>query len=261
MDKIRITYLGQCGFLLDFGDCRIVTDPYLSDYVDRHYFSDVTPWERLYPAPASLEELRPDLILISHAHHDHMDPWTLEPYIKQSGKAFISAPAPVCALLRSLGAPHIHAAVAEKRFSAGDVRITPIASAHTELHPDEKGCFYELSYLIEKNNLRLFFGGDMSLYPGLSDRLKKAACQVLFLPVNGRDDKRTADGIIGNITCAEAASLASSLNAELYIPMHHDLYAINGCSTTEIETSADSAGARLLVMKAGETIEFQGGTV
>ena len=33
---MRITYLGQCGFLIEAAGTRIVTDPYLSDYVDRN---------------------------------------------------------------------------------------------------------------------------------------------------------------------------------------------------------------------------------
>ena len=34
---MRMTNLGQCGFLLEIAGTRIVTDPYLSDFVDRHH--------------------------------------------------------------------------------------------------------------------------------------------------------------------------------------------------------------------------------
>lgn len=257
MDQLTITYLGQCGFLLDFGDVRIATDPYLSDYVDANFASDSTPWKRLYPPPTSLLSLRPDLILISHSHGDHLDPWTLGEYIQSGGEALIAAPAPECDALETLNAPFLLQAESESSFSIGRVRITPIPCAHTELHADERGRYRELSYIIECGEHRVFFGGDMSLYPGLMERLAKARCTLLLLPVNGRDDERTKNDIIGNIDCREAAELATALNVP-YFPMHHDLYAINGASDGEILSAAKKAGARVRILKPGQTLPIDG---
>ena len=49
---MRVTYLGQCGFLLDFGHTRIVTDPYFSDAVDSHRPGDAA-WTRRYLSGAT----------------------------------------------------------------------------------------------------------------------------------------------------------------------------------------------------------------
>lgn len=255
MDTMNLTYLGQCGFLLDFGTVWIVTDPYLSDYVDQTSYSEKTPWKRLYPAPCTLKELEPDAVLISHSHGDHMDPWTLAPYIEAGGLAQIAAPAPECGPLEALGAPHIIYAESETPFTVGRVRVTPIPCAHTELHMDDLGRYRELSYLIECGDLCIFFGGDMSLYPGLAERLAGANIDLLLLPVNGRDEERTRNGIVGNIDCEEAGALAASLNAP-YIPMHHDLYAINGATEEEIRLSAERHGANVRIVKPGEALSF-----
>ncbi len=74
---MKCTYLGQCCFLIECGTTRIVTDPYLSDSVDK---GDLL-WRRQYPAPCTLHSLKPDAVLISHAHDDHMDPVTLKRYL------------------------------------------------------------------------------------------------------------------------------------------------------------------------------------
>lgn len=244
--------MGQCGFLLDFGDVRLVTDPYLSDYVDRNFYTAATPWQRRYPPPATLSALSPDGVLISHAHGDHLDPWTLGEYLQAGGGGVIAAPAPECGALKRLGAPNIVCAQAEVPFGVGRAVITPIPCAHTQLHPDEAGRYHELSYIIECGASRVFFGGDMSLYPGLEERLMQADCDVLLLPVNGRDAARTQSGIIGNIDCDEAAALAAALGKP-FIPMHHDLYAINGATDGQIRGAAQRNGASVVWLKPGET--------
>ena len=255
MQEITITYLGQCGFLLDFGGTKIVTDPYLSDYVDKTCSDGEVKWQRLYPPPASLQVLKPEGILISHSHEDHMDPWTLKPYLCENGECLTAAPAPECGRLESIGASRVIYAKAEESFFIGDVKITPLPCAHTQLHLDACGRFHELSYLIEQAGVRIFFGGDMSLYDGLEKRLKSANCNLLLLPVNGRDEGRTERGIIGNIDHVEAAKLSAKLDVP-YIPMHHDLYAVNGCSPEEILAAARAQGAKAFLLKPMETLRL-----
>lgn len=254
MSGLKVTYLGQCGFLLDFGHTRIVTDPYLSDYVDQNFFTAETPWRRLYPAPTGLASLKPDGVLISHSHGDHLDPWTLQTYVSGGGKALIAVPAPERGYVDGFAAGQVIQSRAEESFMIGPVKITPIACAHTQLHTDEAGRFYELSYLIECGDARVFFGGDMSLYDGLKTRIAAARPTLLLLPVNGADKARTDKGIIGNIDHVQAAALAASLHTA-YIPMHHDLYAINGCSKEDILKAAHEMGAEAIILKPMEALE------
>ncbi len=255
MAGLSVTYLGQCGFLLDFGDTKIVTDPYLSDYVDQIGSSERMTWRRLYPPPTALHLLGPDGMIISHSHEDHLDPWTLQPFFAQGGACTAAAPAPECHHLERLGAPNIVYARAEESFFIGPVKITPIPCAHTQLHTDASGRFHELSYIIEREDIKVFFGGDMSLYDGLSRRLREAKCGLLLLPVNGGDEERTKNGIIGNMNCAQAASLAAALHVP-YIPMHHDLYEVNGCATNEILRAAKAAGAAVHLLKPMQALRL-----
>ena len=253
---MRITYLGQCGFLLEDGDLRIVTDPYLSDSVDRNHYSKETPWKRLYPAPVTLGELKPDIVLISHGHDDHMDPDTLCPYRAAGGETPIVIPAPEIYTVDKWGLKGVYPARAENSFKIKHAVITPIPCAHTQLHTDDLGRFYELSYIIDiGNGKRVFFGGDMSLYDGLEKRLREAELSLLLLPANGRDEHRTNLGIIGNVTPEESAKLSAALNVP-WIPMHHDLYEINCCGPDEPETESRKAGAKVICLKPMESCEI-----
>ena len=252
---MHITYLGQCGFLIEMGGARIVTDPYLSDYADKHHDNEGVAWRRNYAPTCALIDLNPDVILISHAHNDHMDPWTLEPYRAANGNATVVAPAPECPRLYEMGFTSVVEARAEASFTVRKAKITPIMCAHTEPHADSLGRFRELSYFIEEESAKLFFGGDLSLYDGLLERLIREAPDYALLPANGRDEARTSKGIIGNTDAKEAATLAASCGAAL-IPTHYDLYDINGCPIETIRDAARYAGARLINLCPGVRVEL-----
>ncbi len=249
-DTFQVTYLGQCCFLIETENLRIVTDPYLSSSVDK----DIPGWQRAYAPPCTLKELAPDLVLISHAHDDHMDLTTIEQYIEEGGKAAFAAPAPVTEPLKKLGCKVIDAR-AEQVIKIKEAQITPLPCAHTQLHTDELGRFCELSYVLDFGGCCAFFGGDMSLYDGLKERVLLENCDVLLLPCNGRDEERTNAGIIGNTTAEEAAAFAAALGAP-FIPAHHDLYPANGRDTAEIVSAAKEASAQIVVLQPGESAEF-----
>lgn len=252
---MKLTYLGQCGFVISVGGAKLVTDPYLSNIVDSKHYSEKTPWKRAYEPPCALIDVNPDLVLISHSHDDHMDPWTLGDFRKSGGNCAIAAPAPECGLLEEMGFSNVIYARAEHAFEIGGFRITPIICAHTEPHVDEAGRFRELSYIIEAEGKKILFGGDLSIYDGLIERVSRENIDYALIPANGRDEERTANDIIGNTDAAEAAYLAKEWNCTL-IPTHYDLYACNGCPADEIVAAGEKAGVKLIMPKPGETLEI-----
>ena len=254
MDTLKLTFLGQAGTALTYRDQTLVTDPHLSTFLERGA-SESNPWKRLYPAPTTLSALKPDGILISHNHADHLDPWTLKPYYEDGGKAPLVVPAPEARLAESYCSTIIRAR-AEQPLKIGDFSILPIPCAHTQLHTDGEGRFRELSYVIRCGSICVFFGGDLSLYDGLPERLERIDPDIMILPVNGADEDRTSRGIIGNIDEVTAARLAHRCRAVL-LPMHHDLYAINGCSPERIRAAASKEGARLMLLTAMQSAVYE----
>ncbi len=252
---MKITYLGQMCFLIECGNMKIVTDPYLSDSIDNP--SD----KRKYPVPMTLSDIMPDIIIISHAHADHLDKASLLPFYRMRRRSFTLVPTPIAPKITELGGeavPMNAPAPAQlgEPFLLGEVKITAIPCAHTELHRDEEGRFFELSYIIECGGKRAFFGGDMSMYDGLLEALCQIKPDAMMLPVNGRDWFRTSRGIIGNLDSNEAAILASRVGTKAFIPGHHDLYEANGCPNEWIEYSAKRFRAPLKLLSPSESIEI-----
>jgi len=251
---MKFTYLGQMCCLIETAGLKIVTDPYLSDSVDGPNS------KRKYPAPTTLCDILPDILVVSHPHGDHLDKKSMTPFYHLKRRSYTLVPAPSAKTVLSIGGDPVAMtapapAVWGDPFILGNVKITPIACAHTELHTDENGNFRELSYLIEAEGRRFFFGGDMSMYDGLLDTLVAVHPDAMFLPVNGADYFRTSRNIIGNLDSNEAAELAAACHTSTFIPGHHDLYDKNGCPDEWIRYSATKFHAPLCLLKPMESVE------
>lgn len=226
--QAAIWYLGQEGILLKFQNHYLAVDPYLSDYVDRNC-SQLVAWKRAYAPPISPDGLNfLDVVLCTHAHFDHADPDTLPVIAKANPETRFVVPAPELDTIAAYGIDRrqLIPAYADSPISIAAFTITPIPSAHEVLHTDENGHYHELGYLIDTPAGRFFHAGDMCMYEGLAERLTNV--DVAFLPINGRDYFRNQNDIIGNFDCIEAVTLAKNIGAMLLVPLHHDLYAVNG---------------------------------
>ena len=239
--QCAIWYLGQEGFLFKNSGSFIVVDPYLSSYVDENC-SQLVEWKRIYQPPVAANELDfISLVICTHAHYDHADPYTLSAIAQASENAKFVFPAPMRSVIAEYGVDEsrIIWARAGEQIRLGDTKITPIPSAHEELRRDENGDFFELGYIIENPAGRFFHAGDMCPYEGLSDYLKDI--DIAFLPINGRDDQRRSLDIIGNFTIDEAIALSAECSFGMLVPMHYDLYEVNRVSLSEFTRTLEKS--------------------
>lgn len=227
--QAALFYLGQEGYLIKYQNSYILIDPYLSDYVDQNCCTETVTWKRNYPAPIQASELDfIDYVLCSHVHEDHSDPLTLSAIAKANPQTIFIAPEPIKDTLLSYG---IHpdrmiGAIADRILNMEGCRIVPVPAAHEELHQDKQGNYMEMGYKVMIGDISIYHAGDCCLYDGLTERIRNT--DVVMLPVNGRSYYKLRDNIIGNMTAEEAVILAKEANAGMLIPMHYDLYPING---------------------------------
>ena len=226
-EQTALWYLGQEGFIIESEGKYIAVDPYLSDYVDKHCCQFVE-WKRIYDPPIAAEALDfLDVVICTHTHYDHADPWTLSKIAEVNKNTKFIIPYPEIDVISSYGIDkdRIIPAYADKPISISNFVITPIPSAHEIFHQDSEGNYRELGYIIDDRNNRIFHAGDMCMYDGLAERLKNI--DVAILPINGRDYFRNANDIIGNFDSVEAVTLSKMIGASLLVPVHHDLYDVN----------------------------------
>ena len=216
---LGIWWLGQASFILRGAGLTVYVDPYLSPS-DRR----LVP-----PALAPSDVTNADLVLCTHDHGDHIDPFALAGIAAASPNARFVVPGIAREKVVGLGiAPErIVVPPIDETVSYGPLKVTAIPAAHEELdHSPEHGYPY-LGYIIELNGVKLYHSGDCTMYAGMIERLQAQRPDVALLPINGHDWKRLHGGCIGNMSYREAADLAWETGADLTIPMHYGMFAMN----------------------------------
>lgn len=242
-------WLGQAGFWFDTGKHRVLIDPYLSDSLAKKYAGQGNDHQRMMAPPITANALpQPDIVLITHAHTDHMDPETLAPLAQR----FPELPFVVPRAKMDVARERIGKDTNLIGVSDGEV-ITPLRglsvhvlpAAHEKLERDASANAVFLGYGIRADGLTLYHSGDSIPFDGLMESVRQLAPDIALLPVNGRDAKRLAAGIPGNFTLEEAVTLCRDAGVPSMIPHHFGMFAFNTLS----EEIIDAAQASLLAPK------------
>lgn len=156
----------------------------------------IDPWGITDPVPA-------DVILITHAHHDHFQPREIDRLRTPTTK--LVAPKDVAAGLSGDVTPVAPGEVHEVgglRFET--VPAYNIAEERLDMHPQRNGW---VGYLFEYAGRRFYHGGDTDALP----ELEPIATDVALVPIGGT---YTMDA-------EEAADFVRAMEPGLAVPMHY----------------------------------------
>jgi L-ascorbate 6-phosphate lactonase len=239
---LAIWALGQSGFILKGGQTVAYLDPYLTNSVDEAGYGPKGAFVRQFPAPLAPEEAaNAQVVFCTHEHVDHTDPQTLAPLARASPRALIVCSSWSRDMLLEKGVPsgRILVPKLDEAQTLGGLTFTAVPSAHYGLDSDPVRGHRWLGYVVEIGGVTLYHSGDTILHDGLVERLKRRSVDVACLPVNGRDFWRERRGIIGNLDARESAELAATIGADVLIPMHNDMFALNHASPAELADVLD----------------------
>jgi L-ascorbate 6-phosphate lactonase len=217
--SVAFSWLGQSSIALRLGGATILIDPFLSPHP-----------ERLAPAPfAAAEASGVDLVLITHDHLDHLDEEGLPAIAKASPDAAVVVPAEVVERVTDLGLDpaRVQGLSSDGRTQIGRVTVDAVPACHGEGMADAYRLGPFLGYVVSAGGVRVYHAGDTIPFDGLVERLRELRVQLALLPINGRDEEREAQGIVGNLDAREAAELAHDIYADAVVPMHWDMFAGN----------------------------------
>lgn len=225
--------LGQSGFILKGGQTVAYLDPYLTNSVDEAGYAPRGSFPRQFPPPLEPSQAtHAQVVFCSHEHVDHTDPQTLVPLARASPRAVIVCSSWSRDMLLAAGMDEsriLVPRVGEPCALAG-LTFAAVPSAHYAVEAEPGRGHRWLGYVIDLNGVSVYHAGDTILHPELVERLRGSRVDVACLPVNGRDFWREQRGIIGNLDPREAAELAATIEADVLIPMHNDMFALNHVS-------------------------------
>jgi len=252
-EALHLWWLGQSGFLLQWEERHLLTDPYLSDSLTKKYAGTDKPHVRMTERVVAPEKLAfIDVVTSSHNHTDHLDGETLRPLIHANPDIRLMIPEANREFVaqRLQVNPRMPLGIDDgTSASAAGFRLTGVASAHEELERDPQGRCKFLGYIVELGPWKIYHSGDTVWYEGMTGRLRPWAPDVALLPINGRSPERR---VPGNLNGREAAKLAKDIRARLVIPCHYEMFEFNTASPDEFVAEAQRLGQPCRVLKCGE---------
>jgi len=162
-DRITIANLGHATLLMNFLGSRIITDPTLFDRIGLAVgpLFTIGP-QRLVAPPLRPDQLQAlDVILITHAHMDHLDLPSLRALPKRATVITCSG----CGtLLRPLGFHDVRELRWGESTAVGDLKVTAMAARHWGKRWPPFGRNYGFnSYVIEKREHRMLLACDSAM--------------------------------------------------------------------------------------------------
>jgi len=241
---MRVTYVGHATVMIETPSARLLTDPVLRPRI--------LHLRRIAPAPALEELRRPDAVLISHAHLDHLDVRSL----RMLDGCPVVAPAGCGRTLRRAGVRDVTEVAPGQGLRVAGSEVTAIELAHDGgRHPlsrDRKTIGYTIA-----SGERVFFAGDTDFFDGM--RELPDALDVALLPVWGWGPRVGA----GHMDPSGAARAAAAIRPRLAIPIHWGTLASPRVSwiddperpAREFVHRARDAGVQARLLRPGASID------
>jgi len=198
---MKITWLGQSGYILNDGRNEICIDPYLSDIVNK-----VAGRERMVECPINPKHLKADVIICTHNHLDHLDPDAISDM--DLNNKFFYAPSDCMEQLDKLGVKNKVSFNEGDKVIIGDFQLEAVFADHT---------VPAIGVIVRHRCKALYFSGD-TYYNEKLEKLKDYNIDYMFICINGQ---------LGNMNVGEAVKLTKIINPKVGIPSHYGMFASN----------------------------------
>ncbi|MCB9939645.1 MAG: MBL fold metallo-hydrolase [Planctomycetaceae bacterium] len=262
-DGLRLWWLGQSGFLVQWKKKHLLFDPYLSDSLTKKYATTDKPHVRMTELvidPARLDFI--DVVTSSHNHTDHLDGETLVSLLQVNPDAKLVVPAAnlqfAAERIESQAPEVLEVSEVYQRLipiddghtiEASSFKISAVPAAHETIERDEQNHCRFLGYIVEFGNWTIYHSGDTMRYEGMANRLRSWKIDIAILPINGRAPERR---VAGNLWGREAAQLGKDIFAGIVIPCHYDMFEFNTASPDEFVEECKRISQPFRVLKCGE---------
>lgn len=256
---ITIAWLGHATVLINFYGMRILTDPTLYPRIGVDLgVGSLGPLRLVQCAltPDALPEI--DLVLVSHAHFDHLDTPSLG--------AVRGRPAAVMAVATSDLLPQrYYSSVSELRWNETATITTPRGQAlvhaievkHWGARLQRDTYRGYTGFVVEREGRKLLIGGDTASTSVFGDHRRFGPFEAAVMPIGAYDP-----WIRNHCTPEQAVAMADAAGARLFVPVHHQSFQLSREPFLEpIERTMAALAAehdRLALQHIGETVVIRG---
>jgi L-ascorbate metabolism protein UlaG (beta-lactamase superfamily) len=249
--SVDVCWVGHATVLLNFFGVHILTDPVLFDSVGAQLGIATIGRKRIVGPALDPDNLpRIDLVLLSHAHMDHMDLPSLGRI--PNGAAVVSAPRTL-----DIFADRGFKNRSELRWGqkslvhtpSGDVEVEAVEVKHWGARWKSDSYRGYVGYLLKRGGKTILFGGDTA-YTDAFASLRNRNIDLAVMPIGSYGSKS------GNhCTPEESVEMLNACRANYIVPVHHSTFPLGIEPIEEPLTRLKSAVAadRIAIHHIGET--------
>ncbi|HUE89891.1 MAG TPA: MBL fold metallo-hydrolase [Vicinamibacterales bacterium] len=258
-NHITLAWLGHATVLVNFYGLRILTDPALYPRIGVDLgLGSLGPLRLVQCAlpPEALPEI--DLVLVSHAHFDHLDTPSLGAI--RGMPAAVMAPATSDLLPR-----RYYSSVSEPRWNEtatlttprGQVLVRALEVKHWGARVRRDTHRGYTGFVVEREGRRLLIGGDTASTPAFRDHRRFGPFEAAVMPIGAYDP-----WIRNHCTPEQAVAMADAAGARLFVPVHHQSFQLSrepfGEPIERAQAALASERDRLAIREIGETVVIAG---
>jgi L-ascorbate metabolism protein UlaG (beta-lactamase superfamily) len=256
-NQLGVTFIGHSSFLLQIDGKKVLIDPVFSKRLIL-LRRQRRPGLRMEELPAI------DLVLLTHAHMDHLDLASLRRVVRSTRRLTGRAPEVVIPsgvedLVQNLGFTHIHPLEWWQEITVLGLKVTMTPCKHwgarmfRDTHRGYGG------YVVEAGGHSVYHSGDTAYFNGFREIGQRLQPEIALLPIGAYfpDSYRSV-----HTSPEEALRAFVELNARQMVPMHYGTFRLGREPIDEplqrLEAEATRLGVKekVRVLGEGETMNL-----
>lgn len=252
--RVTLAWLGHATVLINFFGIKLLTDPVLFPRVGIRLPGFTIGPKRLTAPALQFHELpQIDVILLSHAHFDHLDRRTLRCFDQNT--VVVTARATHDLLKRT----RFHAITeldwgqsTAVKTAASEIEITAFQVNHWGARTQRDTYRGYNGYLIERSGRRIIFAGDTAMTENFGALRRRGAIDVAIMSIGAYNP-----WIHAHSTPEQAIQMADAAGARFVAPVHHQMFQLSFEPFREpiqrFEAALSKTPERIAFREIGET--------
>ena len=198
---MELAYLGHATCLLSLGGTKVLTDPFLRSHLG--------PLRRHGPVPDH-SSLRPDVVVVSHLHRDHLDLPSLR---RLDPRTPVIAPRGTATVLGRAGLREVTEVRAGDEVRVDGATVTATEATHDDRRDPWGPRAEPVGFLLAGAGGRAYFPGDTDVFDGMA---ALGTLDLALMPVWGWGPKLGP----GHLDPAGSARALALLHPRVAVPIH-----------------------------------------
>ena len=202
---MKITWLGQHAAAIEAGGQLLMVDPYL---LDTMHSTNGDEFSRLVSVDEKWVNVRPDMVLLTHDHIDHVDMPSLEAILTEEKNVEVLAGANAWNKVRGQfrGDHNYVMMIPGNEWTSEVFHIRAISARHSDVTG--------VGFVVEAEGLTIVISGDTLYFADVAKEVGKPV-DIAVVVMNGKGN---------NMNSIDAARYCADIGAKVAIPTHWGLF-------------------------------------